>query len=54
MPGENHMVRSLALVTGVLALILFAFLLAGLFFDDPAVFVLRRFADLINWLKFWN
>ncbi|MEL6644947.1 MAG: hypothetical protein AAFQ79_13525 [Pseudomonadota bacterium] len=48
------MVRSFALVIGVLGLIVVSFVVAGLIFDDPAVFVLRRFADLIDWLKFWN
>ena len=48
------MVRSLALVTGGMATIAIGFMVAGLFVDDPAVFVLRKFADLINWLRFWN
>lgn len=48
------MVRSLALVCGVIALIIGAFFVAGLFVDDPELFVLRRFANLIHWLKFWN
>ncbi|MEL6798855.1 MAG: hypothetical protein AAFO80_03170 [Pseudomonadota bacterium] len=48
------MVRSLALVVGTIALLIAAFLVAGLFVEDPAVYVLRRFADLIEWIKFWN
>lgn len=48
------MVRSLALVVGTIALLIAAFLMAGLFVEDPAVYVLRRFADLIEWIKFWN
>ena len=38
----------------VFAVILIAFLLLLLLWRDGAIFLARRFADLVHWIAFWR